>query len=112
MAGRVRDADAEAEAAAGDLVHERGALCEIEDGARINWRDGGAERTALGVPCHRLALRHVAEHAGGVDAGVAASFDIAGEIYGEAAAAGDGDEGNGGERCGHGGFTFGCAASL
>ncbi len=100
MARRVRHADAEAEAAAGDLVHERGTLREVQHRARVDRRDGGAERDALGVPGHRLALRHVAEHAGRVDAGEAASLDVAREVDGQAAAAGDGNEGDGGK--GHG----------
>ena len=53
----VRHADAEAEAAAGNLVHERGALREVADGAGIDRRDGGAELDAsrCSTPAPRTA---------------------------------------------------------
>ena len=92
VARRMGHADAEAEAPAGDLVHERGTLREVQHGARIDRRDGGAERDALGVPRHRLALRHVAVHAGRVDAGEAAPLDVARDVDGQPAAAGNGNK--------------------
>jgi hypothetical protein len=95
------DTDAEAEAAARDLVHEGGALREVQHGAGIDRRDRGAERDAVGAPAHRLTLRHVAVHAGRVDTSVPTAFDVAGDFEGEAAAAGYCDEGNGWQ--GHGG---------
>ena len=55
----MRDTDSEAEAAAGDFVHHRGALGEIQQGALIDRGDGGAERDGGGVPGKCLAKRHV-----------------------------------------------------
>ena len=102
--------DTETEATAGHLVHECGALREIQYGARVDRRDGGAERDALRVPRHRLTLRHVAVHAGCVDASEAAPLDVARDIHGETAATGDSDEGDGGK--GHGGSLDWCSDQL
>lgn len=88
----MRDTDAKPEAAARGLVHEGGALREVQHGARVDRRNGGAERNAFSVPAHCLALRHVAVHAGRVDTGVAAAFDIAGNLECLTAAARYGDE--------------------
>src|SRR5689334_15132766 len=98
---RVGNTNAQAEAAARHLMHESCALCEVQHSANVERCDRCAERDAVGVPAHRLALRHVAVHAGGVDTGVAAALDVAGDLQGETTATGYGDEGNGWQ--GHGG---------
>ena len=102
VAGAVGDADAEAEAAGGDFVHEGGGGGEVADGAGVDRRDGGAEGDGGGVPGQCFAERHVGAEAGAEQAGVAAAFDFLGEFDHFAAAAGDGDEGDGWLGGGHG----------
>ena len=55
VAGAMRDADAQTEASAGNLVHERGTLREVADRAGIDRCDSGAERDASA--CSRPAPR-------------------------------------------------------
>ena len=98
----VRHADPQPEPAARHLVHHRGTLGEVADRALVDRRDRGAERHAGRVPGQRLAQRHVAEHAGRVDAGETAPLDLLRDFDGAAAAAGNGDEADGGQDLGHG----------
>ncbi len=90
--GRMRDADAEAEAAAGDLVDIGGAVREILDRAGIDRRDRGGERDALGCQRQRRALRHVAEDARHVEPGKAAPLGLARDVERDAPPPGHGDE--------------------
>ena len=103
----VRDADAQPEPSARDLMHHCRTLREIDDGALIDRRDRGAERDRLGVPRQRLAHRHVAERARHVDAGEAAPFGLLRQFDGAASAPGHGDQAQGGKRFGHRDGSFG-----
>ena len=114
MARRVRDADAEPEAAVRELVDIGGAVGKILDRAGIDRRDRGTEDDPVRAQSQRRALRHVAEDARHIEAAEAASLRLAGEIEGQAAASGNGDEAQGRQGFGQGGLAplfFGCAAS-
>ena len=97
----VADADAESEAAAGDLVHEGRALREIAYGARIDRCDRGGERDAIGDVAQRLAQRHVGEHAGRVDGGEAAPLDFACRLERGTAPSRNGNQADGRKLLGH-----------
>src|SRR5262249_30245059 len=79
------DADAEAKAPARDLVQERGALGEVVERARVDRRNCGAERDALGRQSKRVAQGEIGKAARRIDAGKAAPLDLAREIEREAA---------------------------
>ena len=89
---RMAHADAEPEAAAGDLVQEGRALCEVADRARVDRRNRGAEDDALRHVRQRLAQRHVAEEAGRKDARKPAPLDLARDLERGAAPAWHGDQ--------------------
>ena len=98
----MRHADPQPETTAGHLVHHRRALSEIANRALVDWRDCGAERDVCGVPRQRLAQRHVAEHAGRVDAGKTPTLNLLCDLdEGAPAADGDRDEAEGGQGLGH-----------
>ena len=97
VGGAVCDTDSQADAAARDFVHDSGALGKIGHGALIDRCDGGAENNRIRFPRQRLAQRHVAEGAGGENAGVTAFLDFLGEFQRAAAATGDGNQAKGGE---------------
>ena len=88
----VRDADAKAKAAAGDLVDIGGTGREFLGRLRIDRRDRGAEADPLGRQRQPGALRHVAVAARHVDARKTAPLDLAGNVEGLAASPGHGDQ--------------------
>ena len=97
----VRDADAEAEAPAGDLVDIGGTGREFLGRLGIDRRDRGAEADPLSGQRQPCALGHVAVAARHVDTRETAPLNLAGEIEGLATPPGDGDETYRGQRLGH-----------
>src|SRR5262249_47574827 len=84
----VGDAEAEAEARPGDLVQVGRSLPHIEGGAGVDVRDRGSEVQGLRGVGEREAKAHGVAEARAVDAGEAATLDLAGQLQGREAAAG------------------------
>ena len=101
MGRAVRDADAEAEAPARNLVDVGRTGREFLGRLGIDRRDRGAEGDPLGGQSQTRALRHVAVAARHVDAGKAAPLDLAGDLQGLAPPSGHGDEADRGEGLRH-----------
>ena len=92
----MRDADAELEPPARDLVDVGGALGEFLDRLGVDRRDRGGKTDALRGKGQPRALRHVGEGAGYLDLGEAAPLDLAGDVEGGAPLARFGDQVQGG----------------
>src|SRR5690606_1881269 len=88
----VAHADAEAEASARELVHERRGLRVVVDVARIDDGDRRAERDALGDQRERLAQAEAVAEARAIDASVAAAFELARDVERRTAASGHGGQ--------------------
>src|SRR6266404_5781147 len=101
MGRAMGNADAKAEAPAGNLVDIGRARREFFGSLQINGRDRGPELDALGGERQARALRHVAVAARHVDAGKAAPLDLAGDLQGLAPPSGHGDEADRGEGLSH-----------
>jgi len=88
----VRDADAKAEAAAGDLVDIGRTGRKFLRRLSVDRRDCRAEPDPLGGQRQTRALRHVAVAARHIDAGETAPLDLASKVQGLAPAPGHGNE--------------------
>src|SRR5258707_289875 len=86
-----------ASSAARALVHHRGALAEVDQGALVDRHDRGGEADLVGLPRQRLAHRQVAHRAWHVDAVEAPPLGLPAEVDGGPAAAGHGDQAEGGQ---------------
>src|SRR5205814_3492661 len=91
----VAHTDAEAEAAARQLVDDRRRLGPLERVARVDVGDAGAERDLAGDESQRLAERHAVARARAVDAGEAFRLEALREIERRPPPSGDGDEADG-----------------
>ncbi len=91
----VADADAEAEAAARQLVDDRRRLRPLERVTRVDVRDAGTERDLMGDEGQRLAEGEPVAGARTVDAGEAFRLEALREIERRPPPSGDGDEADG-----------------
>ena len=96
MNGPVRNADAEVESPAADLVDEGCLSGEVGRLAEVDRLDGCAERDRLRLKSERDGEAHRVAEARQVDAAVSAPLDLLREFDRGGAATGDGGEGEGG----------------